>query len=507
MLIKEVEQMKKIIAFVLFTLTSLFIVTQTNITNIHAKTKEEYGQEYFEMTDLQRRQKLIHMPPLSSYVYYDSLETSDEKIIYNHILEALKTQAYGAEVLLTRTGVAQGEESALMNRVLEIAGFVLNDNKTIFWLNGAINIRMTTATIGELSTCDFTLTFDITDSYVNDDDTINLMLIQLHMIEVLSVRSIIVDEVSSLTSAYDKYKHIHDWLVLNNEYQKTNDLSHTPVGAMVEGQTPVCEAYAEAFMIIAHYAGLDALYITGEIVENGELHAWNNVFIEGLWYFVDVTWDDPIGPPPEFIGYDYFLIPNLPVSQRTIDPSNINPTPFATSNYDVSGLTYTVTFMVDDAIYHTETIAHGGTAPYPNVEKEGFKVVWDDDNTNITSDRIINGRFVPAEATYEIKFVMDGSVIATIHVEDGTIPSITNPTKEGYTFKGWTPELEVATEDAVYTAMFEKTAGSDLPTAGEGSAAEASKDGIIRFIIIGSIIGFGAILVLVPVASLFKRKR
>lgn len=498
--------MKKIMTFVLFTLTSLFLVTQINMTNIHAKTKEEYRQEYFEMTDLQRRQKLIHMPPLSSYVYYDSLETGDERMIYNDILDALKTQDYGSKVTITKTGIPAGDETALMNRVLEIASYVLKDNKTIFWLNGAINIGMTTTTIGGLSTCDFTLTFTVNDFYI-DEDVINVMMIQAHMIEVLSVRSIIVDAVSPLPTVYDKYKYIHDWLVLNNEYLKTNDLSHTPVGAMVEGQTPVCEAYAEAFMIIAHYAGLDALYITGVIVENGELHAWNNVFIEGLWYLVDVTWDDPVGPPPEYIGYDYFLVPNLPVAERTIDSSNINPTPFATSKYDTSALTYTVTFEVDGAIYDTQTVSHGGTAPYPHLEKEGFRVVWDDDNTNVTSDRVIKGRFVPAETTHEIRFVMDGVVFATINVEDGQMPTIANPTKDGYTFKGWTPELEVATKDAVYTAMFEKTPEGGGGSSGDGSAAEKQADAMLRFGIIAGIIGFGAILVIFPLVSMFKRKR
>lgn len=43
---------------------------------------------------------------------------------------------------------------------------------------------------------------------------------------------------------------------------------------------------------------------------NGEAHAWNIVKIEGKWYQIDVTWDDPVPDIPERIGYDYFLIPD-----------------------------------------------------------------------------------------------------------------------------------------------------------------------------------------------------
>ena len=52
----------------------------------------------------------------------------------------------------------------------------------------------------------------------------------------------------------------------------------------------ICQAYALAFLALARGAGLEA-----HIVVSGEMdHAWNHVRVEGAWYHVDVTRDDPI---------------------------------------------------------------------------------------------------------------------------------------------------------------------------------------------------------------------
>ena len=50
---------------------------------------------------------------------------------------------------------------------------------------------------------------------------------------------------------------------------------------------------------------------TGEVVEigigNGGGHAWNKVKVDGSWYNIDLTWDDPVSSRP-ILSYDYFLV-------------------------------------------------------------------------------------------------------------------------------------------------------------------------------------------------------
>ena len=52
--------------------------------------------------------------------------------------------------------------------------------------------------------------------------------------------------------------------------------------------------------------GIPCVRISG--TANGGGHAWNAVKLDGEWYQVDVTWDDPIPDSPGNIQYGYFNI-------------------------------------------------------------------------------------------------------------------------------------------------------------------------------------------------------
>ena len=52
--------------------------------------------------------------------------------------------------------------------------------------------------------------------------------------------------------------------------------------------------------------------ITGGTTNGG--HAWNQVYVDGTWYYIDVTWDDPIingGIDPNYIRWTYYLSASL----------------------------------------------------------------------------------------------------------------------------------------------------------------------------------------------------
>ena len=52
----------------------------------------------------------------------------------------------------------------------------------------------------------------------------------------------------------------------------------------------ICQAYALAFSALCRGAGLEAHLVVSEAMD----HAWNHVRVDGIWYHVDVTRDDPI---------------------------------------------------------------------------------------------------------------------------------------------------------------------------------------------------------------------
>lgn len=117
---------------------------------------------------------------------------------------------------------------------------------------------------------------------------------------------------SGIQNDYEKVKAIHDYLVKHTKYDYDNylantipDESHTIVGALLL-QTAVCEGYAKAVQFLLNDVGIESLFVTG--MGNGEGHAWNKVKVNGSWYNLDATWNDPVPDRPGKVSYQYFLV-------------------------------------------------------------------------------------------------------------------------------------------------------------------------------------------------------
>ena len=118
-------------------------------------------------------------------------------------------------------------------------------------------------------------------------------------------------------STYDKILQVHNYLIDNIEYDSSStdlEVSHTLYGALIK-KVAVCDGYAKAFKYILDNLGISCVEICG-IAQNSsgvtESHAWNDVLLDGKWYAVDVTWDDPIiiggnGKLTNELRYSYFL--------------------------------------------------------------------------------------------------------------------------------------------------------------------------------------------------------
>ena len=128
--------------------------------------------------------------------------------------------------------------------------------------------------------------------------------------EQAAADSAIASCVTDGMSDYEIAKALHDYLALNNEYDmryysgNMPYVSYTAYGALVN-RTSVCAGYALAYERLMDQVGIPCEYVTG-MTTNG-YHAWNIIQIDGEWYHVDVTWDDPIPNREGYVRYDYFL--------------------------------------------------------------------------------------------------------------------------------------------------------------------------------------------------------
>lgn len=170
----------------------------------------------------------------------------------------------------------------------EIIGIL---NNFVHPYNSSNNIKLTYGG-------DYTLGITVNKAY--NDEEIN----KINKI----VNSVIEEKITNNTPPKEKIKIIHDYIIDNTEYDKlkyenkedTTYKSNTAYGVLVEG-FGTCNGYADAIAIF-----LDKLNIINYKISNDE-HIWNLVYLDGIWYHLDLTWDDPISDMN--INRDtYFLI-------------------------------------------------------------------------------------------------------------------------------------------------------------------------------------------------------
>lgn len=129
-------------------------------------------------------------------------------------------------------------------------------------------------------------------------------------------QSIIEQVVKPGMTEYQKEKALHDYIVLNTRYDYDNllnnsipDDSYRAYGALMNG-VAVCQGYSEAMYILLNMAGVENQLVVGTAnSEKGPIsHAWNAVKINGKYYMLDTTWDDPVPDKSGRVNYDYFNV-------------------------------------------------------------------------------------------------------------------------------------------------------------------------------------------------------
>ncbi len=107
-----------------------------------------------------------------------------------------------------------------------------------------------------------------------------------------------------------KARALHDYLAQHVEYDYSLE-NYDGDDALLEG-TAVCQGYAIAYGHLLDMAGIENTYALSNVMN----HIWNFVKIDGNWYHVDVTWDDPgVNTNPGIkhdmtgkVYYDNFLV-------------------------------------------------------------------------------------------------------------------------------------------------------------------------------------------------------
>jgi transglutaminase/protease-like cytokinesis protein 3 len=250
--------------------------------------------------------------------YYNQLDTYG-KTIYSRLyanLDNLKTGLYSVDFDVTFNELLQTDsgEQTLTNAFQLAINALLLDHPEIFYLDvtkmymfteSSTTIRGTTykITIGPDSDNSYLAEgFSSKDDILSAEEEINNIL--------YTIKSSLKGNINN------QLKQIHNYLIDTIEYDSVtdSDMSHSIYGAFIK-KYAVCDGYAKAFKFILDNINISCVEVCG-IAQNSagvtQSHAWNDVLLNGKWYAVDVTWDDPIivggnGVLTNDLRYNYFL--------------------------------------------------------------------------------------------------------------------------------------------------------------------------------------------------------
>lgn len=138
----------------------------------------------------------------------------------------------------------------------------------------------------------------------------------------------IKENINSSMSDREKIKSFHDFIINNTKYDSNyhadtdkNTYPTSPYnayGVLFENKA-ICGGYSDVMAIY-----LDKIGIKNYKIASKE-HIWNYVYVDGNWYHLDLTWDDPVTNTGEdILIYDFFLIDNKQLESKETSQHQYN---------------------------------------------------------------------------------------------------------------------------------------------------------------------------------------
>ncbi|MGN0632255.1 MAG: transglutaminase domain-containing protein [Oscillospiraceae bacterium] len=139
------------------------------------------------------------------------------------------------------------------------------------------------------------------------------------------IGEIITDDMTD----YEKELAVHDYIVYNCTYDKGalaaipihSENCDNPYGALIN-ESAICLGYTTTFRLFMGMLGIPCGTVHSTDTD-GDEHAWNTVQLDGSWYYVDVTWDDPVPDHDgRLIYHTYFNVTRDKIAEEHILPEN-----------------------------------------------------------------------------------------------------------------------------------------------------------------------------------------
>lgn len=205
--------------------------------------------------------------------------SSVEEYYYQHFPENLQ-EAYRELYVKLMKGETSGSflSSVNVEEFWRVYYGVLADHPEIFWLGPNAQVEQSVLT-GTVVNYEFETTVP--------QESRESMRAQIE-----AAADECINLIWSEASDYQKIKFVYEYIIDTTGYDSQGPDTQNIQSALLY-HSSVCAGYSKAFQYILNRMGMFCTYITGTIKDGGD-HGWNMVRIDGNYYYVDVTWGDPV---------------------------------------------------------------------------------------------------------------------------------------------------------------------------------------------------------------------
>ena len=223
----------------------------------------------------------------SQYVREQIAEKYGEEFIpfYEDIIEGLAEATVSEDDLDNYVTLIytknDGIEPASITKdiVMDLFKLIIYDNPQFYWISG-YGIRSPDSGLAGR----YTLRFVVNSSYRSAE---------ARSIANEAIKSEVegyAEMLASKKNTFFKLAALNDVLAENTKYDVgKEDADRANIIGCLKDHLCVCDGYAKSFMLISNSLG-----IADSVKATTPAHAWNAVYFENAWYYIDVTFDDVI---------------------------------------------------------------------------------------------------------------------------------------------------------------------------------------------------------------------
>ena len=219
--------------------------------------------------------------PIDRYGY-SLLKTDIQRSVYNAMVSGVSALTPTIEVSVS--GITSENINAVVEDIKFAATMMYRDYPEFYWFDGGTGIKVTGNTVALTPA-----------GYKVDGKAVTAGSSELAEADrkFKTALNKAMAKINPNMSHYEIAHTFHDYLIDVITYEMSGD-HQTAYGALVSGKA-VCAGYTRAYQLLMNQAGLPCWYVSGKsYAPNGQLfgHAWNLVWLDGMCYYTDVTWDD-----------------------------------------------------------------------------------------------------------------------------------------------------------------------------------------------------------------------